>query len=250
MQKQKNFPESPLVIAHRGYRTKFPENTLPAFRAAWQAGASMAELDVQWSRDGKLMVHHDATLERCTGIKGFLSERDASFLRTLDAGSWFSPDFRGTKIPFLEEVVAEVPENAWLNVEVKPESVMGGKSMGKMIAQLADACAPLEGRVLISSFHHAFLARCSRLRNPPLLGLLSPWWQDSRAVLPLCREMNAFSWHPYQNTLTKTGIRRMKAFGFRVYPYTVNDEKRARSLLKAGIDGFFSDDPLLKPSSP
>ncbi|MDL2286911.1 hypothetical protein LJC24_05730 [Desulfococcaceae bacterium OttesenSCG-928-F15] len=245
MKQSQDFPESPLVIAHRGYRTKFPENTLPAFRAAWNAGARMAELDVQWSRDGKLMVHHDATLDRCTGTKGFLSEMDASFLRTLDAGSWFSPEFGGTKIPFLEELVAEVPENAWLNVEVKPESVMGGRSMGKMIAQLAEACAPLEGRVLVSSFHHGFLERCSKLSKPPLLGLLSPWWQDSRAILPLCLQMNAFSWHPSQKTLSRTGLQRMKAFGFRVYPYTVNDEKRAANLINAGADGFFSDDPLL-----
>lgn len=250
MQKEKTFPKSPLVIAHRGFRTKFPENTLPAFRAAWETGSRMVELDVQWSRDGKLMVYHDATLERCTGIKGFLGEMDAAFLRSLDAGSWFSGDFAGTKIPFLEEVIAEVPKNGWLNIEVKPEAIMGGKSMGRMMAQLAETCAPLEGRLLISSFHHAFLERCSKLRNPPFLGLLSPWWQDSRAVLNLCRRINAFSWHPSQATLIHTGIRRMKAFGFRVYPYTVNDKMQAEKLLHAGIDGFFSDDPLLLESPP
>ncbi|MDY0163218.1 glycerophosphodiester phosphodiesterase [Desulfobotulus sp.] len=240
-----DFPPSPLLIAHRGYRALFPENTLPAFEAAWEAGARMAELDILWSRDGHLMVHHDASLDRCTSGKGPLQEKKAVDLRLLDAGSWFSPTFSGTPIPFLDEVVASVPPGCWLNVEVKPEAVMGGRSMGKMTAALTAALRPLEGRVLISSFHHGFLRHLSNLADPPLLGVLSGRWKNARPLLRLCREIRAFSWHPFYGNLRPDHVLRMKAFGIRVYPYTVNASEHAVRLLSMGVDGFFSDDVTL-----
>lgn len=236
------FPKSPLVIAHRGYKAAFPENTLPAFSAAWQAGIRMVELDVLWSRDGRLMAHHDATLDRCTIGRGPLQQQDSAFLRSLDAGIWFSPAFSGTAIPFLEEVVASVPTGCWLNVEVKPEAVMGGRATGKMIATLGTALRPLEGRVLISSFHHGFLRQLAKLARPPLLGVLSGPWKNACYILSLCREISAFSWHPFFGGLKKAHVVRMKAFGIRVYPYTVNDPQQAVALLGMGVDGFFSDD--------
>lgn len=239
------FPASPLLIAHRGYRARFPENTLPAFQAAWEAGARMAELDILWSRDGRLMVHHDATLNRCTSGSGPLQHQDAAFLRSLDAGGWFSENFSGVPIPFLEEVVASVPDSCWLNVEVKPEAVMGARHPGTMITALLRAIAPLEGRVLVSSFHHGFLRHLSRLSHPPLLGVLSGRWKDPLYLLSLCREIRAFSWHPYYGNLMAPHIARMKAFGIRVYPYTVNDPEQATRLLAMGVDGFFSDEVTL-----
>ncbi|TYT73368.1 glycerophosphodiester phosphodiesterase [Desulfobotulus mexicanus] len=234
-------PDSPLVIAHRGYRAVFPENTLPAFQAAWQAGARMAELDVQWSRDGRLMVHHDTTLDRCSNGSGLLKDHDADFLKALDAGSWFSDKFAGISIPFLREVVATVPEGCWLNVEVKPEAVPDSRHMAKMVASLISACAPLKGRLIVSSFNHLFLQHLSRLPLPPLIGVLSQKWQKDEEILELCIKTGAFSWHPDHRTLEKKAVQRMKSEGFSVYPYTVNDKKRAEELLSMGVDGFFSD---------
>ncbi|MCW7753962.1 glycerophosphodiester phosphodiesterase family protein [Desulfobotulus sp. H1] len=238
----KDFPASPLVIAHRGYRMRFPENTLPAFDAAWNAGARMVELDVQWSRDGRIMVHHDTSLERCSNGKGMVREHNAYFLRQLDAGSWFSRAFAGTVIPFLEEVVAGVPEGGWLNVEVKPEAVSEAKNMSRMLASLMAICAPLKGRIVVSSFHHGFLKQLARLPHAPFIGVLSSRWQKEEALLAFATELKAFAWHPDHRGLEKTVVRRMKEAGLRVYPYTVNDQDRAAALLAMGVDGFFSDD--------
>jgi glycerophosphoryl diester phosphodiesterase len=201
----------------------------------------MAELDMQWSRDGCLMVHHDTTLDRCSSGSGLLKDHDADFLRTLDAGLWFSGKFAGISIPFLREVVATVTEGCWLNVEVKPEAVPDSRHMAKMVAPLTSVCAPLKDRLIVSSFHHGFLEHLSRLPRPPLLGVLSQKWQKDEESLELCIKTGAFSWHPDHITLEKKAVQRMKSEGFSVCPYTVNDKRRAEELLAMGVDGFFSD---------
>jgi glycerophosphoryl diester phosphodiesterase len=84
----------PLVIAHRGYRTKYPENTLVAFQAAIDVGADMIELDVLLTKDRKMVVIHDESLGRTTNGRGMVSDCTLSQLKALDAGSWFDPCFK------------------------------------------------------------------------------------------------------------------------------------------------------------
>ena len=78
----------PLIIAHRGYRAKYPENTLASFKAALDAGAGMIELDVMLTKDRKMVVIHDATLERTTDGHGQVNGYTLKELKELDAGSW------------------------------------------------------------------------------------------------------------------------------------------------------------------
>ena len=85
----------PWVVAHRGYRGLYPENTLAAFEAAIAVGADMVELDVCLTRDRVPVVIHDKTLYRTTDGKGLVSEHSLSELKELDAGSWFSSEFKG-----------------------------------------------------------------------------------------------------------------------------------------------------------
>ena len=118
-----------LLIAHRGGAALRPENTLPAFEHALHAhGADVLELDVHLSRDGELVVAHDATLERCTDGEGPLAERTWLELQRLDAGFHFSPDGgrsfpfrgRGVRQPSLRDVLRAFP-GARLNLEAKPD---------------------------------------------------------------------------------------------------------------------------------
>ena len=102
----------PLIIGHRGYPQFAPENTLPSWKLAIEAGADMAELDYYPSKDGELVVFHDGTLDRTTdatnrwgGTKITVTSKTAAELKTLDAGSWFDPKYAGTKIPLLTEAL-------------------------------------------------------------------------------------------------------------------------------------------------
>ena len=98
----------PWVVAHRGYRGSYPENTLVAFEAAIRANTDMIELDVSLTRDRIPVVIHDNTLDRTTNGSGPVSEHTLAELKELDAGSWFSTKFSGEAIPTLEELLMSV----------------------------------------------------------------------------------------------------------------------------------------------
>ena len=91
-----------LVIAHRGASGHAPENTLAAFRKAIVQGATFIETDLQLSRDARFVAIHDATVDRTTGGRGAVHDLTLADLRRLDAGSWFSSEFAGERIPTLE----------------------------------------------------------------------------------------------------------------------------------------------------
>jgi glycerophosphoryl diester phosphodiesterase len=97
-----------LIIGHRGYPQFAPENTIPSWKLAIEAGADMAELDYYHSKDGQLVVMHDGTLDRTTdatnrwgGKKIVVSSKTVAELQSLDAGSWLDKKYAGTKVPTL-----------------------------------------------------------------------------------------------------------------------------------------------------
>ncbi len=105
--------------AHRGDCKNAPENTLPAFLSAVRKGAHMIEFDVQLSRDGKLVLMHDATVDRTTNGHGEVGHLTFAELRSLDAGSWFAPHCERTRIPTLREALAAIPSGILCNVHLK-----------------------------------------------------------------------------------------------------------------------------------
>ena len=110
---------APLIVAHRGDQESAPENTLDAFLSAVEKGADGIEIDVRLSKDGYVMVMHDRHLDRTTNAKGPAGTLTLDELKTLDAGSWFHPRFKGTRVPTLEEVFEILPRSYLVNVELK-----------------------------------------------------------------------------------------------------------------------------------
>ena len=109
----------PLIIAHRGDLSRAPENTLPAFQRAWEAGADGVELDVRLTRDGRLVVFHDRNLDRTSNGTGPVNHCTLADIRSLDVGSWFAPEFNGETAPTLDEVFESLPRDYLINVEMK-----------------------------------------------------------------------------------------------------------------------------------
>jgi glycerophosphoryl diester phosphodiesterase len=117
--------QTPTIIAHRGASHDAPENTLAAFRLAWEQGADGIEGDFYLSKDGQIVCMHDKTTKRTADKDLTVAEATLEELRQLDVGSWKSPQFAGERIPTLAEVLAIVPEDKLIYVEIKcgPEIV-------------------------------------------------------------------------------------------------------------------------------
>jgi len=108
------------VCAHRGDNRVAPENTIPAIRLAVEKGAHQIEFDVRVSKDGRLVVIHDGTLNRTTNGRGPVASHTFKELRRLDAGSWKGPQWKGVKIPTFREVLEAVPPHIQLNCHLRP----------------------------------------------------------------------------------------------------------------------------------
>ena len=132
----------PRVLGHRGYRAKFPENTLLAFREALAAGADGIECDLQKTRDRQFVVIHDPRTGRVAGADREVGGSDLTELRGLDFG-------KGERIPTLEEVLRMLPAGTWLDLELKEETIAPADC--PKIAAILDSAFPRK-RLMISSF--------------------------------------------------------------------------------------------------
>jgi glycerophosphoryl diester phosphodiesterase len=234
-----------LLIGHRGYAGKYPENTLAGFRAAARAGLKMVELDVRLSRDRHLVVIHDADLVRLAGIPKRIDELSLAELQAVDAGVWFDPAFSGERIPTLTEVFAALPYEIKVNVEIKPgvherEDPPDGveRQVLAVIDRFGDHRQPL-----ISSFNPAVLRRVRDLSHRQPLAVLS----DARRQpdgLALCQAVTAASWHPHHSLITARRVAAAHIQGVMVYPFTVNTAADLRRVKAADVDGVISDDPF------
>ncbi|MGA9536109.1 MAG: glycerophosphodiester phosphodiesterase family protein [Desulfobacterales bacterium] len=236
----------PVIIAHRGYRKRYPENTLAAFAAAFDAGACMVELDVTLTRDRRVVVLHDDTLDRttdgCGQARGFTLDE----LKQLDAGNWFDPRFAGERLPTMEEVLGLCAGRGMVNIEIKAGAFEAGRLPDAIEEQVLTAVVErgMSDCVLISSFETRFLSRIADRANAPAVGVLTEQRIGSDP-LSLCKRLRAFSWHPDFRSVTSARVRAMHAAGIMVFPYTVNQPEEYRVLLQMGVDGVFTDDPLL-----
>jgi glycerophosphoryl diester phosphodiesterase len=122
----------PYVAAHRGASRLAPENTLTAFSAALDRGALAIELDVHLSADGRAVVIHDDLVDRTTDGQGQVSRTSYAELKRLDAGSWWSAQFSGERLPLLDEVFEMAQGRAVLHVELK------GPGVDILAAQVVD----------------------------------------------------------------------------------------------------------------
>ena len=148
------------LCAHRGAMETYPENTIPAFLAAVEAGAHMIEFDIWLTNDNQMVVIHDSSVDRTTNGEGKVSELTFREIRKLDAGSWKAPEFAGLQIPTPDEVLNEMPYNVWLNIHIKEDG-----ELPAMIARLVEK----QGRL-----HQAFLscnAEAARLAKEAVPGI-------------------------------------------------------------------------------
>jgi glycerophosphoryl diester phosphodiesterase len=247
--------KDPLVIAHRGASAHAPENTLPAFQLAKEAGADLIELDYYHTRDGQPIVFHDKTLDRTTdavakwgGEKIALESKTLAELKTLDAGKWFDAKFAGTPVPTLAESLDCIQAGSVTLIERKAGDAATCVKLLKTRGEV--------NKVIVQAFDWKYLADFHALEPKQILGALGPpSTRDGQKLTDAEKMLNAhyvaeakatgarvIGWN---NKVTKESVAAAHAAGMEVWIYTVNKPEEANRLLDLGVDGIITDDPAL-----
>ena len=247
--------EWPVNLAHRGASALAPENTIEAFRLAVEAGAGGLELDVHMTRDGHIVVIHDATVDRTTNGSGAVSEMTLDELRGFDAGHNFSSDGgptrpyrgRGVRVPTLGEVLEEFP-GVPVNIEIKAgtpgieETVFG-------VLRAANA----SGHALVVSTPYDIVKRFRKISGGLISTGASRWeigvfyilsrLHLERLVRPAYVALQVPLRHRGIPVVTPRFVRAAHARGVRVDAWTINQADEMRRLLDLGVDVIMTDRP-------
>ena len=245
----------PVNLAHRGASALAPENTIEAFRLAVEDGAGGLELDVRMTRDGHIVVIHDATVDRTTNGSGAVSEMTFHELRRFDAGHDFSPDGeptrpyrgRGVQVPTLGEVLEEFPGVA-VNIDIKAGTPGIEETLFRVLRE-ADALR----RVLVVSIPHARVKRFRKIsgghvstgasRREIGIFFISSRLSLERLVRPAYDAVQVPLRHRGIRVVTPRFVRAAHARGVRVDAWTINQAHEMRRLLDFGVDVIMTDRP-------
>jgi glycerophosphoryl diester phosphodiesterase len=234
----------PAIIAHRGASAYAPENTLASFKLALQQSADAIELDAKLSADKHVVVIHDSTVDRTTPLKGRVRDFIMADLHKMDAGSHFDIAFRGEPIPTLEEVFKAVGLLTIINIELTNYATPFD-SLPEKVAELVKQYK-LTQRVFFSSFNIIALARIRRILPEVPTGLLTaPGWQGALMRSIPDRLIDFQSLHPELNDASPQLIQAAQKRGRKIFVYTVNFAEDLQRLFENGVDGVFTDDPVL-----
>jgi len=246
-------PSVPRLYGHRGSSARYPENTLPAFRAALEAGVPYLELDVWATRDGHIVIHHDESTLRLCGVNRRVSDCTLAEVKALDAGHTFSTDgvsfpFRGQgiTIPTLDELFEACPE-ALLNIEIK----QGSPSVEPLVLASIRR-AKKEDAVLMASEKDAVMQRlrplCKEIPTSLSYGELEAFFDwlgggCSAEYRPPGAALQIPEIYGMKTLVSPPMLDAAHSLGLEVHVWTVNKESDMERLLAMGVDGLMSDYP-------
>ncbi|MDP9841793.1 glycerophosphodiester phosphodiesterase [Streptosporangium lutulentum] len=241
-------PPSITNVAHRGASAYAPENTVAAFNLAREQRADVFELDVQETKDHKLVLMHDTTLARTTDVEGVFPGRapwrvgdlTLAEIRKLDAGSWFSPEYKGERVPTFQEALRAMSASPLgLLLEVKAPQLYPGVE-----ARIADELRRnpswlRPGRLTVQSFDWDSMRTFHQDLPQVPIGLLGT---PTTAELP---ELAEFADHvnPPYNDLTPEYVQRVHELHMKIFTWTVDAPEIMRRLISYGVDGIITNKP-------
>ena len=231
-----------LIFGHRGVPRDAPENTVAGFRRAVELGLDGVELDVQQCKSGELVIFHDDKVDKLTDGSGNLVDLEFDELRQLDAGARFKEEFRGERIPTLEEVLEVMREKMIVNIELKSRSIRDDGLEAKVIDLIGKM--GLQSSVILSSFNPFAVRRVIRSNSGLTTGLL--FAEDQSIYLRQAWGsylLRIDGLHPRHPLVTERLMSRARKRNWFVTTWTVDKADAAGRLFEAGLDIVITNYP-------
>ncbi len=222
------------VTAHRGSSMDAPENTMSAINLAIQDQADYIEIDVQQTKDGKLVVLHDSNLQRVAGVDENIWELDYEEVRKLDVGSWFDSKFSEERVPCLEEVIKAVKGKIKLNIELKLNGY--DQELAVEVVKLVDEQKFVEECVTSSADYNTLL-KVQELNPEIATGLIMTTAIEHVDQL----KVDFYSVQPLVATIDF--IHQAHANGREVHVWTINELTQMKTFLNRQVDNIITDTP-------
>jgi glycerophosphoryl diester phosphodiesterase len=231
------------IVAHRGAAWDAPENTVESAMRGWADGADALEVDVHLTRDGEVVVIHDPTLMRTTGRDARVDALTLAEIKKLDAGVWKGAQWRGVRVPSLGEVLATVPAGKGIFIELK-----AADGLAPALQRVVKAGPVAPERVVLISFEAEALREAKRAL-PECRALFLADTPDG--VEAKQSELIAFCLgEGFDGLGVSAGwpvdarlVERLNADRIELNVWTVNDPKRAKELIAAGVTSLTTDRP-------
>lgn len=236
------------IIAHRGGSNLAPENTMAAFQNALKLGVDMIEIDIEQTIDSVVVVIHDTKVDRTTNGKGKVDSLTYSYIKTLDAGSWYDSRFKGEKISTLEEVLQAVNGKATVLIEIKS----GDELYPGIEKRTVEAIQHFNAHswTIVQSFNKKTVERVKILDNKIvtyyLLGRNFMSYYHSLQVKNKKNKNQEFLYDGiavHYSMLNAASVDSLKQVGLGVFTWTVDEEDDMTKMIEFGVDGIITDSP-------
>ena len=228
--------DNSVVTAHRGASGSAPENTMIAMKKALETGAGYAELDVQETSDGELILLHDNTLERTSGIAWNIWETPYDSLLKIEVGAWFAPEFANEPVPKLADVMDAVKGKMKLNIELK----MNGhqKELTEKVVDLIHE-KQFENNCVITSFDLDAVKKVRHLDRNLKIGYIFSKYPENEDVFTADVDILSVKY----KLVNEEFMKKARAHGKEVFVWTVNDPELMKQYLKQGVTSIITNYP-------
>ena len=232
------------IVAHRGASHMAPENTLAAFHLAWKEGADAIEGDFRLTKDGHIVCVHDEDFKRTANLPRRVQTLTLAEVQKLDAGSWKGPQFKGELVPTLDDVLAIVPKDKRLFLEIKcgPEIIPALKKSALKPDQVVFICFSKDVIAQCRQHFPDFKAHWLTSYTEDILGRVEP---SSKDVFNTLAETKSSGLDINANTdrVTAGVVKQLREGGYEFHCWTVDDVATAKHFRQLGVDSITTNRP-------
>lgn len=224
--------KNPLIVGHRGAMGHVTENTIPSIKKAVELGVDGIEIDVFKCKSGEIIVFHDKKLDRLTNSSGYIEDLSYDSINKIKVMGEY-------RIPELIEVINILPNEIFLNIELKGEET--AKKVNEIITEFINKTESKLDRFIISSFNWNELENFRSFNSEIPIAILTD--TNPLNAIPVAKKLNAVAINPNYKLLNKYVVNQIKKEGLKIFPYTVNSINDIDKMKNLGVDGIITNYP-------